>query len=165
MQVVSAAPKNFQKYSFQATLQRVRQLCGVQTSRRRLEEEAGVPLSMERFRPNIVVDGEQLAPFQEDLWSEVALAGSQGSVLLKLVKPCSRCTVPDVDPATGVSSPEAGATLKALRTGEAMDAKAHTMHPKGGWQKKTYFGWNSVVGEKGGGYVQVGDTLEVVAER
>lgn len=137
----------------------------MQASRRRLEDEAGTPLRMERFRPNIVVDGEQLAPFEEDQWSEVAMTGPQGSASLKLVKPCSRCPVPNIDPATGVASPEATAALQALRTGDSMDAKAHEMHPKGGWQKKTYFGWNSVLGEPGAGYVQVKDLLEVVAER
>lgn len=138
----------------------------MQASRKRLESEAGIPLSMERFRPNIVVDGEQLAPFEEDLWSEVAITGPESSVTFKLVKPCSRCTIPNVDPATGVPGLQATAALQALRTGAAMDPKAHAMHPKKErWQKKTYFGWNLTVQELDVGYVRVGDLLEVVAER
>jgi uncharacterized protein len=134
----------------------------VQPSRKRLEEAAGVPLSMARFRPNIVVDG--VPPWQEDAWSEIAI-GSGDSVRFKLVKPCSRCTIPNVDPDTGVPSPEATKALTALRKGERMDPKAHSMHPKGGWQKKTYFGWNSIVENLGGGYVKVGGGVEVVATR
>jgi hypothetical protein len=75
----------------------------VQESRQGLEEKAGAPLIMERFRPNVVVSG---APaWAEDLWSEVAIGGSEGSVTLKLVKPCSRCSIPDVDPTTGAAPP------------------------------------------------------------
>jgi hypothetical protein len=75
----------------------------VQESRQGLEEKAGAPLIMERFRPNVVVSD---APaWAEDLWSEVAIGGPKGSVTLKLVKPCSRCSIPDVDPTTGTASP------------------------------------------------------------
>ena len=50
---------------------------------------------MNRFRPNIVVDGEQ-APWAEDQWGhqnmQVKLREG-GAVDLELCKPCSRCTV------------------------------------------------------------------------
>jgi len=42
-------------------------------------------------------------------------------VLLKPVKPCTRCTIPDIDPATAVSSPEVNAALRAYRANDAMN--------------------------------------------
>lgn len=58
---------------------------------RRLE----TPLGMERFRPNLVVEG--CAPHAEDAWRRVRI----GAVELALVKDCPRCVVTTVDPATG----------------------------------------------------------------
>jgi uncharacterized protein len=36
-------------------------------------------------------------------------------VRLKLVKPCSRCSIPDVDPATGTTGHAVGDTLASYR--------------------------------------------------
>jgi len=55
------------------------------------EQEVGV----ERFRPNILV--EDCLPHEEDGWRAVSI----GMVRLRFEKLCSRCTIPDVNPATG----------------------------------------------------------------
>ena len=52
-------------------------------------------LPMNRFRPNIVVQG--LPPFGEDLIHELAGDG----VRLRRAKPCARCIVTTTDQATG----------------------------------------------------------------
>ena len=38
-----------------------------------------------------------------------------GLAQLRLVKPCPRCPIPNVDPATGLSSPEVGDMLQSFR--------------------------------------------------
>lgn len=53
------------------------------------------PLPMERFRPNLVVQGT--APYEEDLWKHIRI----GDVELDVVKPCARCVIPSTDQATG----------------------------------------------------------------
>ena len=53
------------------------------------------PVTMERFRPNIVVSGSQ--PFEEDHWDTVSIGKSKFSV----VKPCARCKIPTIDSNTG----------------------------------------------------------------
>jgi uncharacterized protein len=58
---------------------------------RRLEQ----PLPMNRFRPNIVVDG--LPPFGEDAVDEFIA----GDVRFKVVKPCDRCIITTTDQITG----------------------------------------------------------------
>ena len=43
------------------------------------------------------------------------VATEQGEVRLKPVKPCPRCPIPNIDPATAVSSPEVGDMLQTYR--------------------------------------------------
>ncbi|MFC4314780.1 MOSC domain-containing protein [Steroidobacter flavus] len=65
------------------------------------------PLPMNRFRPNIVVDG--LPPFGEDSVDEFVA----GAVRLKVVKPCDRCVVTTTDQITGERNSDE--PLKALK--------------------------------------------------
>ena len=67
---------------------------------------------MERFRPNLVVGG---APaFAEDGWNGLRV----GEVIFRVAKPCSRCSVITVDPATGETGPEPLRTLATYRKRE-----------------------------------------------
>ena len=76
-------------------------------------------VGMERFRPNIVLGdapGEMaLAPHDEDRLEQLLIDTGQGPVRLKPVKPCPRCPIPNIDPATAVSSHEVGDTLQGYR--------------------------------------------------
>jgi len=76
-------------------------------------------VGMERFRPNIVLGdaaGEMaLMPHDEDRLEQLHIATGQGMVQLKPVKPCPRCPIPNIDPATAASSPEVGDTLQSYR--------------------------------------------------
>ena len=65
--------------------------------RRQLDGQAAV--DMRRFRPNLVLDG--LDAHDEDHVRELFIDTPQGEAQLRLVKPCVRCSIPDVDPATG----------------------------------------------------------------
>ena len=58
-------------------------------------EQPAAPLAVERFRPNLVVDGD-LDPFEEDGWHRVQV----GPVEFRVVKPVDRCVMTTVDPAT-----------------------------------------------------------------
>jgi uncharacterized protein YcbX len=76
-------------------------------------------VGMERFRPNIVLgdaaDALGLMPHDEDRLEQLQIATEQGAVQLKLVKPCPRCPIPNIDPATAATSPEVGDTLQSYR--------------------------------------------------
>lgn len=54
------------------------------------------PISMSRFRPNVVV--EACAPHAEDSWRRVRI----GSVVFDAVKTCTRCVFTTIDPVTAV---------------------------------------------------------------
>lgn len=66
---------------------------------RRLATAGQGPVAMNRFRPNVVIDGLR-DPHGEDFIDTLTLASPDGDIVLKLVKPCGRCTIPDVDPVT-----------------------------------------------------------------
>lgn len=56
-----------------------------------LSEKVGYSLSVERFRPNIVIEGCE--PFEEDTWRHIQIGG----VKFDVVKPCSRCVIPSIN--------------------------------------------------------------------
>lgn len=66
-------------------------------------------VTMRRFRPNLVVDGDR--PFVEDEWRRVRI----GEVELEVAWPSARCVLTTVDPETGVMD-AAGEPLKTLRS-------------------------------------------------
>jgi hypothetical protein len=86
---------------------------------RRLTAAGHAPVGIERFRPNIVLAG--LEANDEDRLDILRIA-ADADVQVKLVKPCARCTIPDVNPATGEASPEGevNQVLRAYRANEAM---------------------------------------------
>jgi hypothetical protein len=63
---------------------------------RRLDAAGEPPVTMERFRPNLVLDG--LDAHGEDHLGRITFTTADGLVVLRPVKPCTRCSIPDVDP-------------------------------------------------------------------
>jgi uncharacterized protein YcbX len=107
----------------------------------RLQTKGQAPVDIDRFRPNIVIDGVER--FEEDYARDLRV----GDVLLELVKPCVRCTVPSVDPATGEQGTEPGDTLAAYRNKPAAGGVA--------------FGVNAIVARGAGAELRVGDPVEL----
>lgn len=70
-------------------------------------------VAMERFRPNIVLSG--LQAHDEDRLGDMRIAAEGGDVVLRPVKPCARCPIPNVDPATGETNPVVTDTLQGYR--------------------------------------------------
>jgi MOSC domain-containing protein len=85
----------------------------------RLHARGEEPVTLARFRPNIVLGG--LDAHGEDHLDEIAFDTEQGPVRLKLVKRCTRCSIPDVDPATGLQGSEPGDTIAGYRADPRMD--------------------------------------------
>jgi hypothetical protein len=73
-----------------------------------LAARAGRPFPVERFRPNLVLDG--LDAYGEDRIDELAV----GAVRLRLVKPCTRCVITATDQACGERDGEE--PLRTLRS-------------------------------------------------
>ncbi|MCA6092624.1 MOSC domain-containing protein [Streptomyces sp. SCA3-4] len=96
------------------------------------------PLPMNRFRPNVVVDGTE--PWAEDGWRRVRI----GEVAFRVVKPCGRCVVTTTDQRTAERGKEPLRTL----------ARHHRIG------KKLVFGQNLIPEHTG--VVRVGDAFEVL---
>ena len=88
---------------------------------RRLQVQGHAPVTMARFRPNLVLDG--LDAHGEDALDEIVFDTGEGVVRLKLVKPCARCPIPDVDPLTGETGTAVRDTLAGYRADARMDGK------------------------------------------
>jgi uncharacterized protein YcbX len=75
-------------------------------------EQPGEPLPMQRFRPNLVVDGD--TPFGEDDWSTVRV----GEVRFRVAKPTGRCVMTTIDLGTLHTGKEPIRTLARHRRPE-----------------------------------------------
>jgi hypothetical protein len=102
-----------------------------------LNQAMQLNLAMTRFRPNLVVSGCE--SYAEDLWREITI----GAIGFRLPKPCSRCSVPTIDPETAETGKEPLTTLNRLRK----------------WQNKVYFGQNAIHNECG--VLSVGDSVYI----
>jgi uncharacterized protein YcbX len=86
---------------------------------RRLALAGEVAVTMARFRPNLVLGG--LDAHGEDHLDEIVFETGDGPVRLKLVKPCGRCSIPDVEPVTGVAGHAVGDVLAQYRADRRLD--------------------------------------------
>jgi uncharacterized protein YcbX len=88
-----------------------------QSSLDALSKQWGSPINPRRFRPNLIIGGD-CAPFSEDHWRRVYIDDPvQGTTVLELVKPCSRCVIPSLDPDTQASTEGFLRFLAAQRRG------------------------------------------------
>ena len=106
------------------------------------------PVTMDRFRPNIVIKG--LQPLRENEIDQMASA--DGSFVLGLRKPCKRCKVTTVDQESG----EIHEPKEPLRTLTKMET-VPGLHG-------AYFGQNATLLKGEGENVKIGDQLDVVRE-
>ena len=75
------------------------------------EAKDAAALSMERFRPNIVVRGRDDRPWEEDTWKRVRITttlpheAAMYKIDLDVVSRCARCMAPNIDPVTAEKHP------------------------------------------------------------
>jgi uncharacterized protein len=74
-----------------------------------LNEKLEVPVTMQRFRPNLIFSGGDA--FAEDLWETIQI----GKAHFKVTKPCARCVLVNVDPNTAEVAQEPLKTLNTFR--------------------------------------------------
>ena len=84
----------------------------------KLASQGKPPVGIERFRPNIVLEG--LEAHDEDRLELLRIATGEGEVQLRPVKPCPRCPIPNIDPATGESDPVVTDTLQGYRRNQQL---------------------------------------------
>jgi uncharacterized protein len=87
----------------------------------RLRAQGKTDVTLARMRPNLVLDG--LEAHGEDHLDEIVFDTDEGPVRLKLVKPCARCSIPDVDPQSGEPGHAVGDVLAGYRADPRMNGK------------------------------------------
>lgn len=100
--------------------------------------ELSAPIGSERFRPNIVLAGN--APYAEDEWRRLRIGGIE----FEVAKPCARCVIPSLDPATAERQPVVSKALARTRRRD----------------NAVYFGQNLI--HRGWGTIRVGDEATVL---
>lgn len=110
-----------------------------QGSLQQLNNRLNLPVPMDRFRPNIVVDG--CKPHAEDDWGSVRI----GEVDFAVAKPCSRCVITTTNQDTGERGREPLQTLATYRLEDG----------------QVVFGQNLI--HRGTGTVRVGDRIVILA--
>lgn len=110
---------------------------------RRLQQRGQAAIEMRRFRPNLVLAG--LEAYEEDYIKSLCI----GELELRVVKPCARCSVPGVDPATGEHSTVVPDLLASYRG------------RSGGEPQGVMFGVNAIVAAGAGSVLRAGSPVEV----
>ncbi|KAL7089767.1 hypothetical protein ACP275_13G203000 [Erythranthe tilingii] len=124
-----------------------------QESVNELNEHLSEPVSLNRFRANLIVDG--CKPFSEDLWDEIEINGLvfHGGEL------CDRCKVPTINQETAEMGSEPTKTLMKFRSDKILRPSAQKH------QGKVYIGQFMVCtnysGETGKA-IRVGDHVRVL---
>ncbi len=112
-------------------------------------------VGMERFRPNLVLGGvdaheedwlDLLHIPKESAWEVGATAHSRAPVQLLLTKPCVRCPIPDIDPASAQPGTQVGDALRRYRQDARMGGAVT-------------FGMNAVVRSGAGQVLHVGQSV------
>ena len=103
-----------------------------------LNERIEVPLEMQRFRPNIVVGGCEA--YAEDNWRTLKI----GEITFRVVKPCSRCGIPNINPLTADKEQEPSKALISYRRRDG----------------KIFFGQNLIANEQGN--ITTGLSVEIL---
>jgi len=104
-----------------------------------LNSRLSTAVEMKRFRPNIVVKGNEA--FAEDNWKQIRIGG----IDFNFVKPCSRCVIPSINPDTAEKTAEVVKTLASYRMRE----------------NKIYFGQNLIA--EGTGKLKLGMEVEIIS--
>lgn len=103
-----------------------------------LNRRLSLPVPMDRFRPNIVVEG--CPSYSEDRWYRLRI----GDVDFRVAKACARCVVTTVDQSSGRKGREPLRTLSTYRTVDG----------------QVLFGQNLI--HEGRGVIRVEDPVEVL---
>ena len=111
----------------------------------RLARAAHDPVTMARFRPNLVLAGVQA--HDEDRLGVLRINTGASVAEIKPAKPCARCPIPDIDPATALFNPAVSHTLQTYRRDRRLDGAVT-------------FGMNAIVLRGDGQVLRVGQSVE-----
>jgi uncharacterized protein YcbX len=110
----------------------------------RLAAAGQAAAEVQRFRPNIVLNG--IEAHDEDRVATLEIDADDGTARLQLVKPCPRCPIPNVDPATAAIDTRVSDALQRYRQSDRLGGAIA-------------FGMNAIVTEGDGLTLKVGQPV------
>lgn len=110
----------------------------------RLQAAGHAAVGIERFRANVVLAG--VDAHDEDRVDLVRVEGPVGEIHLQPVKPCARCPIPDIDPATAESTSSVGDTMRTYRQDKRLEGAIT-------------FGMNAIITRGAGQVLRVGQRV------
>lgn len=125
----------------------------MQAINKRLVEKSEATISLENFRPNLILD--DCVCFEEDTWKEISV-GPDG-IPMRIVSACSRCKVPTINPDNATFHPnnEPSKTMKEFRQGLHLGLTGKD-------ERELFFGMNLDHSSLNTGILRVGDLVRVV---
>lgn len=121
------------------------------------QDRVGTDIDIEKFRPNIVVEGAEL--WEEDYWAEISVGLQQNGNRIAFTSNCARCASVNVDYVTGRPATDAqGKLLASLQSDRRIDP---------GYKYSPIFGRYGFLSQKNGLnpaepiMISVGDEVEV----
>jgi uncharacterized protein YcbX len=116
----------------------------------RLARKGVDALPMNRFRPNLVIDG--LDAYEEDFLETLQIETAGARVEFRIVKPCARCPIPTIDQARGAPDPrwphEPTDTMSTYRANDRLDGALT-------------FGQNAIPIDGSGAWLAAGQSVDV----
>jgi uncharacterized protein len=103
-----------------------------------LNEKLEQKVSIDRFRPNIVIDG--CPAHAEDDWYKIEI----NNIEIQLAKPCSRCVIPSIDQQSSEKHPTILKALASYRRSE----------------NKVFFGQNGLHNQNG--VISIGQSVQLI---
>eukprot|EP00008_Paramoeba_atlantica_P011388 CAMPEP_0201492902 /NCGR_PEP_ID=MMETSP0151_2-20130828/35249_1 /ASSEMBLY_ACC=CAM_ASM_000257 /TAXON_ID=200890 /ORGANISM="Paramoeba atlantica, Strain 621/1 / CCAP 1560/9" /LENGTH=359 /DNA_ID=CAMNT_0047879981 /DNA_START=38 /DNA_END=1117 /DNA_ORIENTATION=+ len=116
------------------------------------QEAPQITIRGNRFRPNVLVKGSRSYD-DADTWHRVAIGDGEKPVVLECVKPCTRCTMPNIDQETATKSHEPKKFLDKTRKALVDNSFENCV------------GQNAVQIGEIGGVLRVGDVIRVLARK
>ncbi len=108
-------------------------------------------VTMDRFRPNIVIEGD-MAAYSEDYWRKIRI----GSLQALVVRACARCAIPNVDQSTGIKAKGSPVTRALSKERNGYD------HIGGG--RGLFFGQNLIHDLGFVGSIKIGDSVVIESQ-
>ena len=105
------------------------------------------PITMDRFRPNIVVNGAE--PYEEDYWRTLRI----GDLTSYIVRACARCPVPNINQQKGNLPKERPVTEALRKSRSGIDPISES--------SGVFFGQNLIHVFKPGTIIRIGDIVDI----
>lgn len=117
---------------------------------KRLNEQGHASVGVERFRPNLLIDGSkgELEPFAEERFASLNWSRDSGATILRMEEPCARCIMTNIDlNDAGVGKEPLATVARMSRERRQVNSVCFGVYGRGtngGWLTPGEIGWAKI---------------------